>query len=191
MASSFYSEEELTEIGFKSLGKNVLISRNTCIYKASEIEIGSNVRIDDFCFLLGKIVVGNYVHIAPFCNLVGGPEGIYFEDFSGISSRVSIYGVTDDYSGAAMTNPTVPEEYTNVKSGKVVLEKHSIVGASSVILPGTVLKEGTSCGSMSLVNKDTEPWGIYVGIPVKRIAERSKEVLIKEKEFKTSDKYEV
>ena len=189
--SSFYSEKELEKIGFKSFGKNVLISRNTCIYKANEIEIGSNVRIDDFCFLLGKIVIGNYVHIAPFSNIVGGNEGVFFEDFSGVSSRVSIYAVSDDYSGVAMTNPTVPEKYTNVKSAKVVLEKHSIVGASSVILPGVTLKEGTSCGSMSLITKSTDSWGIYVGIPAKRIAERKKELLIIEKEFINSDEYEV
>ena len=30
---------------------------------------------------------------------------------------------------------------------------------------------------MSLVNKSTEPWGIYVGIPAKRIKDRSKDLL--------------
>lgn len=191
MASSFYTEEELKKIGFKKYGKNVLISRNTCIYKVQEIEIGSNVRIDDFCFLLGKIVIGNYVHIAPFSNIVGGDKGVYMNDFSGLSSRVSIYAVTDDYSGGALTNPTVPEEYTNVKSEKVVLEKHCIVGASSVVLPGVTMREGTSCGSMSLVNRDTEAWSVNVGIPCKKIAERNKSVLEKEIEFKLSDKYDV
>ncbi len=191
MASSFYTEDELKELGFKTLGKNVLISRNTCIYKPNEIEIGSNVRIDDFCFLLGKIVIGNYVHIAPYSNLVGGTEGIVFEDYSGVSSRVSIYAVSDDYSGMAMTNPTVPDKYTNVTNARVVLEKHCIVGASSVVLPGVVLKEGTACGAMCLVNKTTEPWGMYVGVPARRVSERARVALEKEREFCESDEYEV
>lgn len=181
--SSFYSEEELKKIGFKGYGYNVKISRNTCIYKPEEIEIGNNVRIDDFCFLLGKITVGNYVHIAPYSNLCGGKEGIILEDFSGLSSRVSVYATSDDYSGVAMTNPTVPEKYTNVFSEKVIIKRHAIVGASCVILPGVVIEEGTSCGSMSLINKSTEKWSVYVGIPARKIGKRNKAVLEKEKEF--------
>lgn len=181
--SSFYSEEELKKMGFKSYGYNVKISRNTCIYKPGEIEIGNNVRIDDFCFLLGKIRIGNYIHIAPYSNLCGGKEGITMEDFSGISSRVSIYATSDDYSGEAMTNPTIPEKYTNVISSPVLIKKHAIIGASCVVLPGVTIEEGTSCGSMSLINKNTEPWSIYVGIPAKKKAERNRNLLEKEKEL--------
>ena len=61
----------------------------------------------------GGIEIGNYIHIAIFCSLQG--EGkITLEDFSGISSRVSIYSSNDDYTGEFMSNPTVPAEYTNV-----------------------------------------------------------------------------
>lgn len=178
--SSFYSEEELKNIGFKSYGYNVKISRNTCIYKPDDIEIGNNVRIDDFCFLLGKIRLGSYIHIAPYSNLCGGKEGITMENFSGVSSRVSIYATSDDYSGVAMTNPTVPDKFTNVISSPVLIKKHAIVGASSVVLPGVTIEEGTSCGAMTLVNRNTEPWSIYVGAPAKKIANRSKELLSKE-----------
>lgn len=181
--ASFYSDEELKSIGFKSYGYNVKISRNTCIYKPNDIEIGNNVRIDDFCFLLGKIKLGSYIHIAPYSNLCGGKEGITMEDFSGVSSRVSIYATSDDYSGLAMTNPTVPDEYTNVISNPVLIKKHAIVGTSSVVLPGVTIETGTSCGAMSLINRTTEPWSIYVGIPAKKIAERSQELLSKEQEL--------
>ena len=55
--SSFYDEQELQQIGFKSIGKNVLISRKTSIYGAQNITIGNNVRIDDFCVLSGNIKI--------------------------------------------------------------------------------------------------------------------------------------
>lgn len=181
--SSFYSEQELETLGLKKYGKNVLISKNACIYRPEEIEIGNNVRIDDFCFLLGKIIIGNNVHIAPYSNVVGGSAGVVLEDFSGLSSRVSVYAVSDDYSGVAMTNPTVPEEFTNVIEAPVIIKKHSIVGATSVVLPGVVIEEGTSCGSMSLIRKSTEPWSIYVGSPAKKIAERKKDLLQLEKKY--------
>ncbi|MBD3830902.1 MAG: acyltransferase, partial [Arcobacter sp.] len=60
---------------------------------------------------------------------------------------------------------------------------HSIVGASSVIMPGVTLGEGTSIGAMSLILKSTEPWGIYVGNPAKRLKDRKKDLLDLEKEY--------
>lgn len=182
--SSFYSIEELQQIGFKSLGENVLISRKASIYGAEKMEIGSHVRIDDFCFLMGKIKIGNYVHIAPYSNLVAGNTGIEMQDFSGVSSRVSIYAVSDDYSGEAMTNPTVPAEFTKVVEKPVKIEKHAIIGASCVVLPGVTVSEGSSCGAMTLVNKSTDPWSINVGIPGKKIADRKRNLLEIEKKFR-------
>ena len=44
--SSFYSQDELNKIGFKSVGKNVLISKKCSIYSTEHIEIKSNIRID-------------------------------------------------------------------------------------------------------------------------------------------------
>jgi len=46
--SSFYSQDELNKIGFKSVGKNVLISKKCSIYSTEHIEIKSNVRINNW-----------------------------------------------------------------------------------------------------------------------------------------------
>lgn len=183
MKTSFYSEEELKEIGLKSYGKNVLISRNATIYGADKINIGDNVRIDDFCILSGNITLGSYIHIAAYCGLFGGEAGIIMEDFTTLSSRCAVYGVSDDYSGAALTNPMLPDKFRNVMEGAVTIKKHSIIGTGSSILPNVTIGEGCSVGSMSLVNKSIDAWGIYVGIPCKRIKERKKDLLELEKEF--------
>ncbi len=181
--SSFYTEEELREIGFKKVGKNVLISKKASIYGASEISIGNNTRIDDFVILSGNITIGNNVHIAVQASLFAGESGIILEDFVGISSRTVVYAESDDYSGEAMTNPTVPDEYRNIICGKVVLKRHALVGTGSTILPGVTIEEGTSVGSMSLVNKSLDEWGMYVGVPCKKIRDRSKRILAREKEY--------
>ena len=181
--NSFYTQKELKEVGFKSFGNRVLISKKASIYGADNISIGDNVRIDDFCILSGKIKIGNYVHIAAGCMLFGGDDGIVLEDFSSVSSRSAIYASSDDYSGEALTNPMIPEKYRKVLGGKVVLKKHSIIGSGSTILPGVIIGEGTSVGSMSFVNKPIEDWGIYVGIPCKKIRERNKKILTLEKEL--------
>lgn len=181
--NSFYTVEELNNIGFKNLGENVLISRKTSIYGASNISIGNNVRIDDFCILSGKIIIGNYVHIAAYSALFAGDKGIIFGDFTGISSRSVIYAVSDDYSGEFLTNPTLPDEYRNVVSKRVILEKHALIGTNCTVLPGVTIKEGTSIGACSLITENCDEWGIYVGIPAKRIKERSKQILDLEKQF--------
>lgn len=183
MKTSFYSEEELKEIGLKSYGKNVLISRNATIYGADKISIGDNVRIDDFCILSGNISLGSYIHIAAYCGLFGGDAGIIMEDFTTLSSRCAVYGVSDDYSGAALTNPMIPDKFRNVTEGTVTIKKHSIIGTGSSILPDVTIGEGCSVGSMSLVNKSIDAWGIYVGIPCKRMKERKKDLLELEKKF--------
>lgn len=188
--NSFYSIEELNDIGFNSIGTNVLISRKASIYGAENISIGSNVRIDDFCVLSGKINIGNYVHIASNCLLFAGNSGIDLKDFVGISSRSAVYAESDDYSGIALSNPMVPSQYRKIEGKQVVFEKHALVGTGSTILPGVILGEGVSVGSMSLVTKSLDPWGIYVGIPCKLIKERNKNVLALERQMMEEKVYE-
>ena len=173
----FYSEKELKEVGFLQIGKNVLISKKTSIYFPEKMEIGDNVRIDDFCILIGRIKLGRNIHIGGFSYVNGGKVGIEMDDYSGLSQRCSLYSQSDDYSGTTMTNPTVPDEYKMVKSGKIVLGKHVIVGASSVILPGVHIAEGASIGAMSLVNKDIDEWTVNCGVPCKKIRSRKRDLL--------------
>ncbi len=166
-------------MGFAALGSNVLISDKASIYGANRISIGNNVRIDDFCVLsagAGGIEVGDYVHIAVFTLLIGAGK-ITISDFAGVSSRVSIYSSNDDYSGNFLTNPTVPEEYTNVSHADVTLGKHVIVGSGTVILPGVTLHEGVAVGSLSMITKDCEAFGVYIGAPAKKIRNRKQELI--------------
>ena len=131
--TSFYSEDELKQLGLKSFGINVKISRHACFYGIDNISVGDNIRIDDFCILSGRIELGSNIHIAAFTALYGGEKGIFIDNFTNISSRVSVYSVSDDYSGETMTNPMISDEYKNVKSESVCIEKHVIIGATSVV----------------------------------------------------------
>lgn len=186
--NSFYTVLELKELGFKRLGKNVKISKKASIYGAENIEIGDNVRVDDFCILSGRIVLGNYIHIAAYSALYGGEEGITIDDYANLSSRVSVYSVSDDYSGGSMTNPTIPDEYKCVDSRPVYIKKHVIIGSTSVVLPGTILEEGSAFGSFSFINHNSELWSINAGIPFRKVGDRRKDLLkyeieLKQKEF--------
>lgn len=70
--TSFYYEDELRQLGFASLGENVLISRNARFYGISSMRLGNHVRIDDFVILSGNIEIGNYVHVSAYAALYGG-----------------------------------------------------------------------------------------------------------------------
>jgi len=179
------NREDIECMGFISVGDNVQISDRASFYGVDKIRIGNNVRIDDFCVLaagLGGIEIGNFVHIAVGASLIGA-ENITLSDFSGLSSRVSIYSSSDDYSGRYLTNPTIPTDYKNVKNSPVFIGRHVIIGSGSVVLPGVRIEEGAAIGALSLVAKNCESFGIFAGNPLKCIKKRKRNLLVLEERF--------
>lgn len=182
------SREQIEQMGFAQVGTNVRLSDKASYYNCAQITIGDNVRIDDFCVLsagAGGIELGRYVHIAPYSLLTGAGK-ITLLDFSGLSSRVSIYSSSDDYSGASLTNPTIPAEFSHVTSADVTVGRHVIVGSGSVVLPGVVLEEGVAVGALSLVTRRCQAFGIYAGVPARRVKERKRDLLQREQELLAS-----
>jgi len=177
---AYLTEVQLSEVGFKRIGKNVRVSDKASIYNPELIEIGDNSRIDDFCVISGKLVVGKFCHITPMCLVAGGVPGIYFSDFCTLAYGVKVFAQSDDYSGLTLTNSLIPKEYKNEVFESVSLGKHVIVGAGSIILPGVEVAEGCA---MTLINKGTRPWGIYLGVPARRVDERKRDLLELEKQF--------
>lgn len=175
---TYYNEEELKGLGLKKLGVNVKISRHAIIYKPEELEVGDNVRIDDFTTISGKVTLGSYIHIAQTCGIYGGDAGIFMDNFTTLSSHSLIYAISNDYSGLSLACPMVPKQCRPADiSAPVYMERYALVGCMSVILPGVIIGEGCSVGAMSLCNKNLSPWGVYAGIPATRIKERSKQLL--------------
>lgn len=174
---AYLNSIQLADIGFKKLGKNVKISDKAAIYNPELIEIGDSSRVDDFCILSGRVVIGSYCHVTPMCLLAGGEPGIVLADFCTLAYGVKIFSQSDDYSGTSMVNSLIPKKYKLETFAPVVLEKQVIIGAGSMVLPGVIIAEGCSVGAMSLVTKSTNAWGVYCGIPAKRFKERSKALL--------------
>jgi acetyltransferase-like isoleucine patch superfamily enzyme len=184
MNGEFLPQEDLHKLGLARFGAGVLVHRSVVLINCDQISLGDFVRIDAFSILSAgqKIQVGRNVHIGAHCILTG-QESIILDDFSGLSHGVKVYASSDDYSGAAMTNPTVPENYRRVQSAPVHVGRHAIVGSGTVILPGAHIGEGCAVGALSLVNHPIDPWGIYVGIPAKKTGSRSQNILALETEW--------
>src|SRR4051795_12442756 len=95
----YYAREELQEMKFRKLGRDVLISRTSRLYSPKYISIGDYSIVDDFCILSGNIVIGRNVHLAHGCHVIAGREGIVLDDFSGLAYGVTIFAQSDDYGG--------------------------------------------------------------------------------------------
>lgn len=182
---SYLTRDKILEMGFKHVGENCLLSDKASYYNCNNISIGDNTRVDDFAVLsagVGGINIGSYVHIAIGASFIGAGK-ISLKDFSNVSSRVSIYSSNDDYSGEYMTNPMVPKEFTNVSHADVTIGRHVIIGSGSVVLPGVTLEDGVAIGALSLVNKSCEEFSIYIGTPIRKVKNRSKNLLKVEKDL--------
>jgi acetyltransferase-like isoleucine patch superfamily enzyme len=166
-------------LGFRQVGRNVLIYAGAKIIGAEFMSLGDNIIIDDFAFIYAHAptVIGSHVHIASFCSLLGGGE-LRIGDFCSLSSGVRVLTGTDDFLGGGLTNSTIPAEFRQVSRSFVHIGRHSMVGTNTVVLPGISVGEGCAIGAGSLVNRDLESWGIYVGSPAKRIRERPSEQIL-------------
>lgn len=176
--SSYYSQKELMELGLKSVGNRVLISRKASIYFPENLSIGDNVRIDDFAILSAKnyIELHDHIHIGAHSLILGG-GGIIIESFSGISPYSCLLSESDDFSGKSLMGPMIDPEYrSETIKGAIVLKKHSVVGLRSTIMPGITIKEGSIIGPHSVLTKNTIPWYVYIGVPARRLKPRVRDI---------------
>ena len=185
LGGKYFTDNELKRAGFRKLGKNVKIHNRSSIYGVENISIGNNVRIDDFVVIIatGNLEIESYVQVCNFCFL-GAKHGITLGDFTTLAPGVKIFTSSDDYSGEKLTNPTVSNRFTGGDSGPVVIKKYTIIGAGSIILPNCIIEEGVSIGALSLVKRSLSSWGIYAGIPIRRLKNRKKELLKLELQLK-------
>lgn len=159
---------------FKSIGQNVFISPKASIYRPEMIEIGDNVRIDDFCILSagdGGIKIGNHVHIACFVSMIGKGR-IELEDFAQVGSKSIIMSSSDDFNGGYMVGPCVPDEYRNVNNDPVTLKMGAVLGAMVIVLPGVTIGVNAAVGAMSLVRYDLDGHKLYAGNPLRTLRDR-------------------
>jgi acetyltransferase-like isoleucine patch superfamily enzyme len=188
LGGRYLTEDELVRHGIKNAGSNVRVHETAILVDLERIEIGSNVRIDPYCVLSaagGYLKIGNYIHIGSHNIAVGG-GGLELADFTNLSQGVRIYSVSDDYTGESLTSPMIPRHLSCTVSGPVRLGRHTIIGSGSVILPNVIIGDGCAVGALSLVNESLPDWGIYAGIPVRRLRARSQKLLSDEARMKVN-----
>ena len=85
-----------------------------------------------------------------------------------------MYSLSDDFSGKTLVNSVVPDEYKHVVREEVIIGDYVNIGTSCTVLPGVHIPEGCAVWAMSMVTKSLKEWGVYFGIPCKRIIDRDR-----------------
>ena len=149
----------------KSCGKNVIIGKTVRIRNPELVEIGDNVIIDDFTYISGHISIGNYVHIGASCSLQASKSKIVLANFSGLGSGCRVIASGAEFVNCGFDYSTVPKElrYGGVNK-EVFIGEYVQVGANSVVLPGSNLPIGFTCGALSKLRENFtyKPWSILV-----------------------------
>lgn len=164
----YLTPKELSQAGFKHVGKNVSISSLCKVYNPAKISIGDHVRIDDYTILSAGegITIGSNVHIAPFCSLRGKGK-ITIEDFVRLSSSVQIISSTDDFSG-----PVLPGDELKIFHDDIIIERKAVIGSGCQIMPGVIIGENASIGALSLVKRSINSNEVWAGVPADFIRRR-------------------
>lgn len=128
-----------------------------------EAMIWDNVQID----FPAKLVLGarSSINRGSVLNCGGGVE--IGEDVL-IGPNVILYSQNHVYA-----DPERPIAHQGYVREKLIIEDDVWIASNVVILPGVRIASGCVIGAGALVTKSTEPLGVYMGTPARRIADRS------------------
>lgn len=110
---------------------------------------------------IGKSTIGNNC-------VLDGRNSIKIEDNVCLGGFVNIWTAQHD-----VNSPTFS---TEGKSGPVVIKEYAWVASRSTVLPHLIVEEGSVIASGAILTKTNEPYGIYAGVPARKIAERNKDL---------------
>ena len=137
------------------LGGVIKVGENTVLHEGvileshgGFIEIGNNCSVNPYCVLYGHggLKIGNYVRIATHSVFIPSNHNY-------IDKNVFIH-----FQGS-----------TNLG---IVIEDDVWIGCGSRILDGVSIGRGVVIGAGSVVSKSLESYGVYVGVPAKKINSR-------------------
>jgi galactoside O-acetyltransferase len=174
VSTDFLSAEEIGALGLGQVGCGVLISRHALLLTPSRIAIGDYSRIDAFSIISAGndgVRIGRNVHISAYVSILGR-RAVTIGDFATISVRCSIFSSNDDYGGATMANPTLPDQFRGSVDEPVAIGAHAILGTAVTVLPGVRIGESASVGAGSLIKADVPDAVIVAGVPARIIRRR-------------------
>ena len=156
---------------FKSVGEDTFIDEKAYFRRPHLVSIGNKCSIDAGAYITTGAVFGSYVHVGPYVSVIGGESGLLIaEDFSTFAAGSRVVCLGEEHRGKGLIGPAIPSQFRDTLVGGIVkVERFVNVLTNAVILPGVVLAEGSVIGANSVISFDTEPWGVYLGNPARKI----------------------
>ena len=111
------------------------------------VRLGRNCALSGFDHIstgAGDVLIGDHVRIAPNCTSVGGTKEVGRRDMLIV-------------------------EQPEAEPKGVVIEDDVLIGANSVILPGSHLRRGVVVGAGSVVQGEVDEYAVVAGAPARAI----------------------
>jgi acetyltransferase-like isoleucine patch superfamily enzyme len=165
----------------KSCGDDVIISDFAEIRRPHLVSVGSHAAIDSFVSIATAAEIGDYAHVSPHVSVVGGETGVLrMGHFTNLAAGCRVICGSDEFLGYGLIgSAAIPCAHRDrAKIEPVILENFANVGSNAVIMPGITLREGSVIAACAFVNRDTEPWTIYAGVPARPIKPRRRDLML-------------
>ncbi len=124
------------------------------------------------------IIADKYSYIGPGCQIY---PGVSIGAYTMLANNVTILG--GDHRYDIVGKPIIFSKRADKK--KTNIGKDCWIGAHSIIMCGVNIGDGSIVAAGSIVTKDIEPYGIYGGVPAKKIKDRFKDKLSVEEHRET------
>lgn len=177
---------------FKACGENVVIDAGVSIEHPELMHVGDNVHFFPNCFVQGSaerfviesnvdfypttyislgggfVEIGHHTHFAPGCALYGH-GGLKIGPYCNIAAHCVLATVGHD--------PLIRDQPMALAppcKGPITLEEDIWLGANVTVTSNVTIAKGCIIGANAVVNRNTEPFGLYVGVPARRLRDRKK-----------------
>jgi carbonic anhydrase/acetyltransferase-like protein (isoleucine patch superfamily) len=163
---------------YRAWRNNYAIGVGTRVKSSASIEVGQggSVVIGDHCLIEehvlfrtgggGRITLGDHVSINPF-TILHGQGTLTVGNHVRIASQCAIVSFNHVFR-----DRDAPIHTQGLSRKGVVIEDDVWIGAHATVLDGVHIAKGCVIAAGAVVARSTKPFGVYAGVPARRIKER-------------------
>lgn len=155
---------------YYSLRYRCLVSTQARVQLSDRISFGRGTVVKPFAILQtqsGRISIGRECAIGSFNHISTGKKDVRIGNYVRIGPNVTILGGSRNFERRDML---IIHQGSHHKS--VIIGDDVLIGAGSVILPGSNIGNGVVVGAGSVVNNEISPFAIVAGSPARILGER-------------------
>lgn len=157
----------------KKCGEGIRIMPLAKVANPGVVELDDFCRLRDFVFIWGGqgVKIGKHTDVQPHVVVWGGGKLKVGDRVSIGPGSVLLTAVYSHLEGLKMVDG-LGDGSAKALYGELVINDDVYIGANCTLMPDITIGEGAVIGAGSFINKDAEPWGIYVGSPAKKVGVR-------------------